>query len=86
MAHKDPTREEILSFLKEGICKLDSEISEFDIEEAIYWFANDWHSGQFSNLYGVLSTSEYKPGVISNGCEKDSMSEYIYEELESEYA
>lgn len=86
MAHKDPTREEMLSFLKEGVCKLDPEIEEFDIEEAIYWFANDWHSGQYSNLYEVLCTSKYKPGACSDGCEEDSMSKYIYEELENEYS
>lgn len=31
---------------------------------AIYWFANDYHSGQSSNLYSVLSTSPYSPGPL----------------------
>ena len=39
-----------------------NEVDEFDIEAAIYWFASDYHSGQWSELYSILSTSEYRPG------------------------
>ena len=38
------------------------EIDIFDIEAAIYWFASDYHRGQWSELYSILSTSEYRPG------------------------
>lgn len=41
-----------------------NEVDEFDIEAAIYWFASDNHSGQWSELYAILSTSEYKPGIM----------------------
>jgi len=37
---------------------------EFTIECAIYWFCNDYHTGQSSNLYSILSTSDYKPGSM----------------------
>ena len=61
----DPTADEMRAFLK----AYDSSADSFDIEEAIYWFANDWHSGQWSNLYSALSTSEYHPGPIACGPE-----------------
>jgi len=57
------------------------EADEFDMEEAIYWFANDYHGGQSSNLYSALSTSEYRPGRMSNGPEEGSMGEMIYADL-----
>jgi hypothetical protein len=34
----------------------------FDIEEAAYWIAADYHGGQWSSLYSALSTSPYSPG------------------------
>lgn len=34
---------------------------------AIYWFASDYHNGQRSNLYSVLSTSPYRPGMCERG-------------------
>lgn len=40
----------------------EKESNEFDMEAAIYWFASDYHEGQDSELYSVLSTSKYKPG------------------------
>jgi hypothetical protein len=57
---KDPSHEEMLNFLTIQ-CAGEEDI-RFDIEEAIYWFANDWHGGQWSNLYAALCTSQYTPG------------------------
>lgn len=76
----DPTREEMLAVL--AAMPFANECEDFDREEAIYWFANDWHGGQDSNLYSVLSTSEYDPGPLSTGCDEESMSALCYEELE----
>jgi hypothetical protein len=44
-----------------------NEFDEIDREGAIYWFAADYHSGQWSNLYEALSTSPYSPGPIERG-------------------
>ncbi len=82
MPNPDPTRNEMLTFLC-GFYPYEAE--QFDREEAIYWFANDYHGGQSSNLYSALSTSPYKPGPVCNGPEPDSMSEMLYEELAAEY-
>jgi hypothetical protein len=49
---------------------------EFDIEAAIYWFATDWHGGQWSNLYSALSTSPYKPGLSEVSCPDEAMDCY----------
>lgn len=61
----DPTREEMLAEL--ASMPFAEEFDEFDREEAIYWFANDWHGGQSSNLYSALSTSPYRPGPLERG-------------------
>ena len=55
------------------------------IIKAIYWFANDWHGGQASELYSILSTSLYKPGPLSTlASEGDTVGE-MYKALEDEF-
>lgn len=75
----DPTKKEMLDFLKKMYGSEDS--WEDDAEVAIYWFASDYHSGQWSNLYSVLSTSPFKPGRFTKGPEKDSVEEDMYNDL-----
>lgn len=58
----DPTRVEIDEAL--AAMPSASEFDEFDREAAIYWFAAEWHAGQWSNLYSVLSCSAYRPGCL----------------------
>jgi len=74
----DPSREEMIEHIRKVYGR---DADEFDIEEAIYWFATDYHGGQSSNLYSALSTSEYRPGRMSNGPEEGSMGEMIYADL-----
>ncbi len=59
--------------------------SKFNIESAIYWFANDYHGGGSSPLYQILSTSQYRPGPIVRGPE-DEIEKMMYEALEQKYA
>lgn len=80
---KDPTREEMLAFL--ASLPFASDHDEFDHEEAIYWFASDWHNGQWSNLYSALCTSPYKPGPLANGPEPGGAGAMLYVDLEQEY-
>jgi len=82
-AIKDPTGDEMRAFLRD---LFGPELDAFDIEGAIYWFASDYHGGQWSNLYSVLSTSQFRPGPISTGPEPESMASDAYAALESEYA
>ena len=80
----DPTKEEMQEFLKS---KYHSE-DDFDVESAIYWFANDYHGGQSSNLYSALSTSEFRPGPMHRGIEDEEseMATMMYKDLEDKYA
>ncbi len=80
---QDPTREDMLAAL--DTFGFVSEQDEFDREEAIYWFANHWHGGQWSNLYSVLSTSPYSPGPIATGPSQESMAADLYAHLESTF-
>lgn len=78
----DPTADEMREFL--GASVFADECDEFDREEAIYWFANDYHGGQWSNLYSALSTSEFSPGPIASA--PHGSAQYLYDELVAEYA
>ena len=78
----DPTANEIRLFLKNIY---GDELDEFSQEEAIYWFAYDWHGGQSSNLYSALSTSPYKPGPLSNGPEPEGLGAMALVDLEANY-
>ena len=80
--NQDPTKEEMVAFLYEQFGN--EEGFEFDSEEAIFWFAEQWHGGQSSNLYSALSTSQYRPGRMARGPE-DELSKMMYQTLESEY-
>ena len=73
---RDPTRDEMLAYLKGNSTDCD----EFEIEEAIYWFAYAWHGGQWSNLYSALSTSPYSPGPITTGPEDNHLLDCLVEE------
>jgi hypothetical protein len=35
----------------------------FDYYQALYWYASLNHEGQFSELYSILSTLQYKPSL-----------------------
>lgn len=76
---KDPTRKEI----EEALAKFTyiSECDTYDREAAIYWFASYWHGGQWSNLYSVLSCSEFHPCPLCNGPE-GLLEEMLVEHLE----
>jgi len=78
----DPTYREMKDLLGKSVHLY--EYDTFDIEEAIYWFANDWHDGQLSNLYSALSTSKFKPGPIARS-PQSTMSQIAYDELQHEF-
>ena len=80
---QDPTKEEMMAFLQSQFGR--EEEFENDAEVAIYWFATFNHGGQSSNLYSVSSTSQYRPGPIAKGPQKDSMEEMMYQALEQKF-
>lgn len=79
----DPTKEEMQEFLKQKYHTED----DFDVESAIYWFANDYHGGQNSNLYSALSTSEFRPGPMHKGIEDEEseLASMMYQDLVNTY-
>lgn len=77
----DPTMEEMRAFLDSK----EYDQSEFDREAAIYWFACHNHGGQDSNLYAALCESEFSPGPICRGPEKESLESLLYGDLETEF-
>ena len=76
---KDPTYQELYDYLAGNS---DAKELEFEIEEAIYWFACNYHGGQWSNLYSVLSTSKYSPGAAAYGPSEP----YLYDMLVEEFS
>ena len=83
----DPTKEEMVGFLTNEFQSMGSENMDFDIEAAIYWFGNDYHGGQSSNLYSALSTSPFRPGPSHRGIEDEEseIGELMYNELVNKY-
>jgi hypothetical protein len=60
--------------------------TEFEVEEALYWWCADHHSGQWSEEYSILSSSPFRPGPLSNGPEPDSYAAMIYDAMCDESA
>lgn len=54
-----------------------------DAAKALYWYAANYHGGQDSKLYSILSTSIYRPGLMESGVEGDDEAEAWYADLES---
>jgi len=60
--------------------------NEMDMEAAIYWYANNYHEGQDSALYSILSDSNFKPGPTHKSVKDEGdMAEMMYEALEKKY-
>ena len=78
----DPTYDELVN-LAAPYCDSNPE-NDIDAQQAIYWFAANWHGGQWTNLYHVLSASKYKPGPLESGVDSESLASIIYEAFESE--
>lgn len=78
----DPTKEQMIEHLQSEMGGFEA-YDNFAAEEAIYWYANDNHSGQSSNLYSALSTSTYKPSPSIKGIEDvdDEISIAMYNTL-----
>ena len=84
---QDPTRDEMLEFLKTQSGGNNRGLED-EAEVAMYWFANDYHGGQNSNLYSVLSTSQFSPSSMSRGIESegDGIAKYFYDSLVDQFA
>jgi hypothetical protein len=79
---QDPTKEEMLKALETQFGGFEG-YDRFSAEAAMYWYAHDYHNGQWSNLYSVLSTSDYKPSprISSVMDEDDEIAMAMYDTL-----
>ena len=77
----DPTLDEMLATLDAS--PFASEFDAFDRAEAIYWFAHNYYGDQGTNLYSVLSTSDFSPGPIARGPSESAA--ILYDELVAAY-
>jgi hypothetical protein len=56
----------------------------FDAAQALYWYCNDWHGGQASELYSIMSARlAYSPASSESGVEEGTDAETFYGELEA---
>lgn len=53
----------------------------FSRDVAIHWYASEWHSGQFSELYRILCQIGYKPSILSKNAKHDMREDYTAWEL-----
>lgn len=56
------------------------EYDSFDVLEGICWFCINYHEGQSSYRYQLLSNLDFNPGPISTG-PSNEMSQHIYDHL-----
>lgn len=50
---------------------------------ALYWYCTNWHQGQSSDLYSILSKLDYRPGALEHGPDPDGIEAIIYSDLEA---
>lgn len=81
----DRLKQEMKNYLKtknKGLMDVNSHDFDFSMEAAIYWFAYGYHSGQWSDLYSILSTSEYKPSILARNIQdEDEEVQNLYQDL-----
>ena len=53
-----------------------------DATQGLHWYCEDFHGGQFSNLYLIQCKLGYTPGILERGCENDESALYFYQSLE----
>jgi hypothetical protein len=79
----NPLKNKIMSYLQR---LHGSEFDEFAAEAALYWYGYGYHGGQSSDLYSILSTSEYKPSRLANGIEdEDETAQMYYDDIVSQF-
>lgn len=84
---KEKLKKEVVNKFKGLFDMSDKDAFDYSFEKALYWLANDYHSGQNDIWYSILSTSDYKPGRSEKGIdpEEDYEADEIYSYLESKY-
>ena len=53
----------------------------FNLADGLYWYCSEWHSGQWSDEYSVLSTLNYSPSPLASGVEEETAAHEVYLQL-----
>jgi hypothetical protein len=62
---------------------LDPSEDYFDAAQGLYWYCSDWHGGQSSTLYSILSARlAYNPAMSERGPDTETAQD-VYAALES---
>jgi hypothetical protein len=69
----------VFDLVQELLDKGENEMA-FSIAEGLYWFCNDWHPGQSSDLYLTQCRLHFKPSPMARGPE-DEDAKYVYNTL-----
>ena len=79
---KNTLKQRMLDHLQLTFLGLFDPLEDIDMQAAIYWVASDYHGGQNSELYSILSTSELKPGPFHKSVvDEGETAEMMYNEL-----
>ena len=59
----------------------DEKCDLFDLAEGLYWYCSEYHTGQWSDEYSVLSTLDYSPSPLAHGVEEGTTAHEVYSQL-----
>ncbi len=59
----------------------DEKCDLFNLADGLYWYCSEYHTGQWSDEYSVLSTLDYPPSPLANGVEEGSTAHEVYSQL-----
>lgn len=60
----------------------DSEGDVYEVACGLYWHCADYHEGQWSERYRILSTLGFTPSALQRGPDDCSIAADVYEALE----
>ena len=76
----DSTPSRILELVELLLDSDDTAHIAVDLASGLYWHCADYHGGQTSERYSILSCLDYNPGACERGPSSDG-SQYVYDVL-----
>lgn len=74
--------DERLRYYRNAWCADDDEKCDlYNLSDGLYWYCHDYHTGQCSDEYSVLSTLDYSPSPLASGVEEGTTAHEVYSQL-----
>ena len=74
----------VCDYIKHHWSTTDEKCTLFDMATGLYWYCYDYHSGQGSAEYSIMSAQlDYSPGACASGPEEGGACQYVYDLLVS---